>query len=462
MKTSPMKTALRAAFAVVLLALAMVPSAVADVVGTALGPDGELVSLLSGPYGEIFPDAAEAQAEVPVLALRRILPDGQELLTVVPATLDQDSEESAELIIEPVSGVSYIFWQSWTSLIHSRFRITSFDGESWGDPVDVSESAFAWRTSPAFAVTRDSFVDLTDEGKGQVNRTVLHVVWSEEGDDGSWVTKYAPLVLEDGEYIGEHPVLVLNDLIPPEAGAVGTELRVAPALHARDGENSAVAAFLDQLSGKLVVVELRFAAGELSILGNVVAAEIDSVASRTDLATSQGREELLASVRGRLMAYEDHVKTQLLDPLASELERHLRDQLPGAGNDVGRVRGDARAHLIDVGFRLTDGRVQRVTAVARAHLIDVGARDDRPRRNHRHDARSSVMSSRNVPQVTAAPELLVSTKGNKLMLVWSGKDRVRYQETKADGGWSPVQQLQLTAQLDATQAMDILRRRVEQ
>ncbi len=457
--TTPTKTIRALGLATVLTLLASGGArAEEQVVSTSLAHEGQLVSLISGTYGEMFPGGSEAEADVTVLALRRTLPDGRQILEVVPATLDQDTEEDAELVVEPVSGVSYVFWQSWTNLIHCRLLVSSFDGQTWSEPIQVSGSAFAWRTSPAFAVTRDSFTDVTADGTA-ISRTILHILWSEEGDDGYWETKYAPLVLENGVYIGNHPTLVLNDLVERGSGSSGTDLRIAPALRARD-DNGVVAAFLDQPSGRIAAVELKFAAGELSILGDTVAAEVEQAAAKAPL-SSKYADDLVAAVRARLLSYGDHLKPELLGSLASELDRHLRDRLSAAPGDVASIRDGARAQVIDVGFRLTDGRVRRATAVARAQVIDVGARGDGPRR-HRHDARSSVAGSTALPEVPSAPETLVSTGGDKLMLVWREADRIRYQESKADGGWTAVQQIRLTDQLDYDQAMDVLQRRIEQ
>lgn len=453
--------------AVILLAFAALGGATAStaaadehVVSTALAHDGQLVSLLSGTYGELFPSGSEAQADVTVLALRRTQPDGQRLVEVVPATLDQDTEEAAELMVEPVSGVSYIFWQSWTNQIHSRFRVSSFDGETWGEPIDVSGAIFALRTSPAFAVTRDSFTDIAVEGEKRVTRTVLHIVWSEEGVGNRWDTKYAPLVLEDGEYIGQHPVLVLNELVQGEPAGAGSNLRVAPVLRSRDGENGVVVAFLDQASGQVAAVELRFAAGELSILGDTVAAEVEEGAPAA--ADAAGVDRLVGAIRTRLLGYADHLKPEILNPLASDLERHLRERLPKGSTSVGSVRDGARAQLIDVGFRLTDGRVRRASGDARAQLIDVGARSDGPRRSHRHDARSTMVSNRRIPNLSSTPEILVSRQGGTLILAWSDAERVHYQESTSDSGWSAVQQIRLTDQIDRAKALAILQARVDQ
>jgi hypothetical protein len=170
----------------------------------------------------------------------------------------------------------------------------------------------------------------------------------------------------------------------------------------------------------------------------------------------------VGAIRTRLLGYADHLKPEILNPLASDLERHLRERLPKGSTSVGSVRDGARAQLIDVGFRLTDGRVRRASGDARAQLIDVGARSDGPRRSHRHDARSAMVSNRRIPNLSSTPEILVSRQGGTLILAWSDAERVHYQESTSDSGWSAVQQIRLTDQIDRAKALAILQARVDQ
>ena len=444
--------------AVALLA-AVGASAEERVVSTLLGRDGQLLTLIQGTYGELFPDGNEAQSDITVLALRRTSPSGVQELAVVPATLDAETEEAPVLVFEPDSGVAYVFWQSWINSIHSHFKIAAFDGESWAEPIEVSGPAFAWRTSPAFAVTRDSYSDLsTADGSSttaKVHRTVLHIVWSEAGDEGRWNTLYAPLVLEDGRYIGQHPVLVLNDLVTAPDADASSDLQIAPVLRQGVGENSVIAAFLDQRSNRLAAIELRFAAGELSILGDLVSDMIGE-------ASSLGAEQLAAKVGSTLLSYTNHLKPEILGPLASSVEELVRDRAT-AGDAVQKLSGEARAQLVDVGIRLTDGRMHRMSGDARAQLVDVGVRTEGPRPGHHHDARSAIARTLSPPSVPArGTRLLVSSSGTKQILAWRQDSRVRYRESLTDSEWSKVQQIQLGASLDYDKAIAILQQRVDQ
>lgn len=455
---------LPALVAALILAGAFAVPAGADgglVVATALGADGRLVSLLRGTYGELAPNGSLAEASEPVLALRTTLPDGQQALHVIPATLDYEREEAAELVIEPRSGVAYVLWQSWRSEIHSRFRVAAFDGERWGETIEISSPSSLWRILPVFAVTQDSYDDLSvaAEEDRKVHRTVLHVVWLEEGSDTAWQTLYAPLVLVDGEYLGHHPVLVLEDHVTSEDGAATRDIPVPPVLRSRDADNSVVAAFVNQRTGDLNAIELKVAAGELSSLGDVVESEIVAFGEE---AGGVGASEISDAVRLRLMEFEHQIKPEILAQFGVTVEEHVREQLD-KGSTAKAAGGAARVQLVDVGFRLTDGRLNRTGAGARVQLVDVGARSERPRGHHRHDARFSVTLRRSLPEdVPAAPELLVSSRGTKLILAWREDSRIRYRESVAGGGWSAMQQILLTDQLAGTQAMAVLQRRVEQ
>lgn len=439
------------------LALAALPASLVgadqQVVTTALGQDGRLVSLLQGSYGELVPAGSEAGPDVPVLALRWTSPEGGQHVEAVPATLDLDREDTAELVVVPESGVTFVFWQSWTTLIQSRFRVTSFDGETWTDPIEVTSAAFAWRTSPAFGASGGDFLYVADgeAGTERVQRTILHILWAEEADGGIWLTKYAPLLLENGHYVGSHPIIVLNDLLDALGGDRVSDLRIAPVLRNGRDRDAMIAAFFDQRTGRIASVELRFADDELSLLGDAVADEIERWGSERSA-------DLRSAVRARLLSYVDHVKPEILHTLAGELDGHLRDHLGDDAADLASIRDGARVHLIDIGFRVTDGRMRRATAEARVHLIDIGAR----RSPRRHDARVSVASMRPIDgDLPAAPEILVSSDGGGTILTWQEGNRLRYREGVGTG-WKPPQEIRLTEKLDREGAMTILQRRVDQ
>ena len=432
---------------------------------TVLGQGGRVVSLIQGTYGEVFPDGSQVNADDPILALRSVFPDGRQITEPVPATLDDETEKAAELVYEPYSGVTYVFWQGWINSIHSRFKIAAFNGETWDETIEVSGSAFAWRTSPSFAVSRDTYarIDSEQEAVPTIHRTILHILWSEAADDGGWLTKYVPLVLENGTYLGSHPVIVLNDLIPvADASAAWEDLTVAPQLRLGDSGNSVIAAFLDQHSTRLATVELRFAAGELSLLGDAVAAVIADEAASADVETPAGAKRLLSKVDARLSSFESQVKPEVLAPLKASVEDFLEERVPGGSGGVASIQGDARAHLINFGFRLTDGKTQRITADARAHLINFGVRNEVPR-PHLHDVRSSVASARALPEgLPSAPEIVVSANGANAILAWREDGRVLYRQSNNEAAWGETQQLRITTNLGQKQAFAILQQRVEQ
>ena len=75
-------------FTVLAALTVLATSAIAEAeVATALGRDGQLISLLSGTYGELFPDGTDAHADVAVLALQRTLADGQRLVGAVDRSI---------------------------------------------------------------------------------------------------------------------------------------------------------------------------------------------------------------------------------------------------------------------------------------------------------------------------------------------------------------------------------------
>lgn len=432
-------------WALALLTLAALPaSAEPRVITTALGHDGRLVSLVQGTYGEMFPDGAEVPSDFAVMALRSTSSAGDEDIQVIPATLDHDYEGVAELVMMGDTGVSFVFWQSWPSPIHSRLRVTSFDGETWTEPIEVASSAFSWRISPSFGVSRGP-------SRGPVQRTVLHIAWLEEVAGGLWLSKYAPLILDDGKYVGSHPILVLNDFVGGTDGVIRSDLQIPPVLLPGGSGDMMVAALFDQRSERVAALELRFADSELSLLGDAAADEME----RNE---GSGAASLRSAVRTRLLGDGAHLKPEILNPLVADLDAFLRKRLAEEGSGLATFRDEARVHLIDIGFRLTDGRMQRAVDQARVHLIDIGVRD---RESRRHDVRVSVVSDRSLAKpYPGTPEILVSSTGAKLILAWHVENRILYQESRAVG-WNEVQEIRLTETLDRDAAMAILQRRVE-
>ena len=76
----------------------------------ALGSNGELYSVYSGAYGELFPQSSGAPAEASVLALEIAYPGEQTQRLLVPGTDDAfgDLEGSSSLVFEDQSGTVFL------------------------------------------------------------------------------------------------------------------------------------------------------------------------------------------------------------------------------------------------------------------------------------------------------------------------------------------------------------------
>jgi hypothetical protein len=443
--------------------LAATASAEPEVVTTALSNDGRVISLLQGTYGELFPEGSEATTDEAALALRIVGTDKTETLLPIPATLDGAWEESCELVVDPTSGTSYVFWQSQTNQIHSRFFVSSFDGEAWSEPIEVSGAPFSLKSSPAFAVTHDAYYDLGSADGSEprrVNRTTLHLIWSEESRNGSWVTMYTPLILEDGRYVDEHPMIVLDDLLgdSPASGPPATRTDIHPVIEVADGGSSAVAAFLDEVANQVVAVKLDFVPGEISALASQVEEALESAAGTLDTTDAEAVAGLADDIHSRVLGFGSRFQPEILRAVNDRLDDFIVDRL-GQGDDLHAVAGGARAQIVDVGFRLKDSPIQRVVGDERAQIVDVGYRAGGPTRDSRHDLRMSVLKTQSLADVGFEnPQLLVSESGRRLVLAVPAGTSLAYRETTEDG-WTELRRIEIRGAMSLETAYAILRTR---
>lgn len=431
-----------------------------------LAPNGDVFALTPGLYGELFPGGAEALPEDPVLAVTVVHPDGASGRFLVPETAGPAAEEPAALVLGPAGETLHVLWQAGAA--GSRLRLASLGADGWAEVVDVSRAVGVVRGTPRAAVTRDR-TELPAEGTeapARMHRSVLHVLWLEE--EGGAVI-YAPLVIEDGVYIGDHALYALDRLVaagrepggedPPAADGAA----LAPTIEAGDDGGAAVAAFTDPESGRLVAVELRMVAGELSAVGNRVRERILELAERLEPGSPDSLRELAAGARARLVEVGGRLQPALLRLLAGELERFIL----ATGSDwafqpevmAERTRGE----LLALGAAFDHAPVERVDGGARPHLINVGQRWEGPLASH--DLRLRVTAERPAPALPegVAGVLYLSGDGADALVAWERDGAVFFRESDAaaEDGWGTVTRLGITDGGDPIgSATELLRARV--
>src|SRR5829696_5581977 len=178
----------------------------------ALGNGGELYMAKTGTFGELFPGTPGPDAATPVLAVDVLKPGGEKQRLLVPETDGAEVEVFPSLFVEEASGTVFLLWESRINVVHPILVLSGFDGDRWLDPISIVGTPFSPKTSPSFAVTRDTYQVAGEEGESVTrHRTVVHIVWGEENSAGVSRTFYTPIIFEEGVYQGESPVFCLND-----------------------------------------------------------------------------------------------------------------------------------------------------------------------------------------------------------------------------------------------------------
>jgi hypothetical protein len=336
--------------------------------------------------------------------------------------------------------------------------------------VDVSRAVGVLRGSLRAAVTRDR-AELPAEGAeapARLHRSVLHVVWLEEPGDA---VIYAPLVIEDGAYIGDHALYALDRLVAagsePGTGSSNTPAAggtpLVPVIEAGDDGGAAVAAFTDPESGRLVSVELRMVAGELSAVGNRVRERILELAARLEPGSPDSLRELAAGARARLVEVGGRLQPALLRLLAGELERTILATGSDWAFQPEAMAERTRGELIALGSAFDHAPVERLDGGARAHMVNVGQRWEGPLFSH--DLRLRVTAERPAPGLPEGfrGSVFLSGNGAEALVAWERDGVVYFRESDgaAEGGWGPVTRLGITDGVDPIGSVaELLRARV--
>ncbi len=416
--------------------VAWAPGSHAEV--SAVGPDGESYSLHQGTYGELFPGGGAADRNSLVLALEIRHRNGSVDRLLVPQTEEPPRDDSASLILEPVSQTPFIVWQAWKNYIHPRLNLVQLTADGWSPVVELSGSPFNIKGSPSFVVTRDRF-DLDRHGEEGVavvhrERTTVHLVWWERVAEELRVF-YSPVVLEDGVYVGRNPVYLLTELAADlEAGGITmTEgLLETLTIQAGEDERSFVVGFADGASGRLVTVEGRVLPGELGVLGDAVRPQLVDLGSRLDLDAPETFDAMSEAIRARLAEVGGRFHPSFLAYLAEQLDAFIADWLDGAGTaeggDVESLAGGARAQIVDIGRRLQSGGLDGTGDGG--VLIDFSASAEGSTSHLIALRRTASWPSPATEEATT--RIFVSRSGEQILVAWRRLGGVAYRESRGE------------------------------
>jgi hypothetical protein len=409
---------------------------------TVFGSAGELFTVRAGTYASLFPEGTDPVVpESPVLALEVRRPGGAVQRLLVPGTGGSDSEEAPSVVFEDVSRSVFVLWQSRGLSGRAELDLVRFGPGGWSEVIEVSGDPTTPKGAPQLAVTRRTVARPGGEPR---TITVVNLVWSEPQTVGGGVL-WAPIVLEDGVYLGWNPVVALDELAGSQLGLglpSGAAIDAAVVDSGRDTSGS-VAAFA--AGGRLVTVEMRALPVELARL-------VDEVTERVlaSAGTSLGR--LAGEVRAHLVGGGGKVHAALANHLAELAHARI---LAAAGtrlaHDRAALAGELRAHLVGGGAGVIFGLESGSRAPSRVEVVELGGRAASGLPTHLVAVRR--VTSRALPAVGPGPyRLFVSPDGERAILAWREDGALRYRETAGDG-WTEVMAPEVPAGVDADELL---------
>jgi hypothetical protein len=428
-----------------------------------LGGAGELFTVRSGAYEELFPGQSGAAPENPVLSLVVTLPDSTSTRLLVPGTEGAEVESAPFLLYEEDSRSLFLVWASRINSIHSTLRLASYNGTSWTETIEIIGNLFSFKTEPRLAITRDTYRLPRSNGEDILrHRTILHLIWNEDGNSKQATTLYSPVILEEGAYVGWNPIFNLLDFIPSEAAVTDFEPAVAlvqsPTIESgRDGR-TVVAAFISTNSRQLVTLGIEVLPRELLSLADIARGIIINIGRKLSYPANASRiaQEVHAAVIKEGDAFHPEVISSIADQVATQIVTARAGE-----SSLLSVADGARGIIINIGRKLSGGGLKNPNvSLIRDFLIEVPENVESPEPTRQHAFQIQVLSARPAPRVgQGAVQVFMSERGTDVLIAWAAEDRVFYRET-AGQGWSPIKELRLSSELTQDRAYQVLEQRV--
>jgi len=472
-----MHKTIRSLAAITVVPLCLVLAAVcpapahADHLGTALGADGQLYVVTAGLYGALFPGSNAYDPSTPVLALDTTLPGAAPQRQLVQGTADGSLESSPALIYEDASKTLYVVWVSNSHSVSSTIMLTSYAGNQWTQPISIISNPYASKTPPQLAVTRDTHQE-TDPVSGNPvthSRTVLHIVWSEDSANGLYQAYYAPVIFEDGTWIGIVPAPTHLDTFDaldqsgqtaPGAGPgpFSSPLVYTPTVQPGRDTSTVVAGFASGASGMVTAVEVDVLPEELRILADTCTGAV--LANGAQYFPGQ-LSALATQIQTVILNNGAAFQAETLQAISSAAQTQVMagaSDLPTMANKIGATIVETGARFGRRGLRMGGyGGAGQLTPPQVVAVLVPNAPS--------HYFQLFVTSTRPLPATVGANalQLFLSRSGLDALAAWTGPNgsTVLYTNTQPDGTWSSVKQLQVSSTLNLQQAYQVLEQRMQ-
>ncbi len=425
-----------------------------------LGSRGEIYIAKAGTYGSLFPTGNETTPGNQVLAVEVTKASSSTQRFLVPLTKGDEPESSPALIYEDDSNTLFVVWESRTTPLSSVLMLAGFDGTHWTKPIQLSGNPFSSKSSPQLAITRDSYPVADKDGAPVMRRrTVLHLIWEEEGASGNFEILYTPVILEEGIYLGWNPVYHLNDFLADgDSGssfAPPLPLVHSPVLQNGQDARTVVVAFASTPGRWLTSLVIDVLPDELSRLSEGVRSSIIEIGRQGSFPAN--RQPLAEKARADVIARGTAFHTDVVQYMGDQVQGQI---LADKGNDLAALGEKVRSSIIEIGVRLSGRGLRDRGDTAKARVAEIEDPQTEPEASPAHLIHFRVADSRPVPQVGSnGVRLFTSESGEDMLIAWNEKDRVLYRMSKNDG-WTDQREIRLSEAVNLERAYEILAQRV--
>jgi hypothetical protein len=356
-----------------------------------------------------------------------------------------------------------VLWASQVNPLSSVLMLASFDGTSWGPPIQITGNPFSSKTSPQLAITRDSFSAADSAGNTATrHRTIIHIVWEEQTASGTADVLYTPVILEEGTYLGWAPVYNLNDVLgrtPSGSSFTPPDILVqSPVLQSGRDTRTLVVSFASAETRAVSAIEIDVLPEELSALAADARANIIELGRNLYPSYLQVlADKAYANVITKGSAFHDDI-VQYIAGRIHDLVLANRGTNP---TDLTALSDDARANIIELGSRLSGRGLRDHSGTEKAlteSIVSVTPTTNDPTVPS-HLIHFRIASNRPTPQMgSTGIRVFMSESGDDTIIAWTDTGKVLYRLSQA-GGWSDPRQIKLSDSLSADQAYTILKQR---
>jgi hypothetical protein len=449
------------------VAACLLPSAAHAQSSTTLGSGGELYSVRTGTYKDLFPGQAPPQGVDPLttaLALDVQPAGGLAKRYLVPGTAGSDVELLPGVLYEDAADTVYLIWERRVNNIHPILMLTGFRDGEFSAPLPLVSDTFSDKGHPLVAVSRDSYKVKSGDGSTQTrSRTVLHILWAQDSTAGV-ETFYAPVLFEDGVYAGTADPFRLNDLDNSDPAGIGfplpAQLLNTPLLEiGRDGRTVTVG-FVSPITQKMLTMELDALPAALSQLGDNARAQIIATGFKVNLAN---REQIADRVRAAILDLgAESFRPEVVQAIADKVWTTIVTSSP---QQTLQALGDnARAQIIATGAQFSGRGLKsfgdNATKIAEVRQQPANGEPDSYPSQAIQFRLTSSRPAPNVGNTSGETRLFVSETGERVIASWlDAPNRLLYRVSD-DGTWTDPREIKLSAGLTLKDAYAILDRRV--